>query len=79
MSLDQWLKNNWLKKHKTSPDEIASLLAIVDRDLRDTGGGISADWRFGIAYNAARVACSVSYLTYPAAPATLPALPLLLQ
>jgi len=27
-------------------------LAIVDRDLADAGGGISPDWRFGIAYNA---------------------------
>jgi len=59
MSLDQWLKNNWLKKHKTSPDEIASLLAIADRDLRDTRGGISADWRFGIAYNAALKLCTI--------------------
>lgn len=33
--------------------EITDLLRIIDRDLRDAGGDISADWRFGIAYNAA--------------------------
>lgn len=59
MSLDQWFKNNWLKKHQTTRDEITSLLAIVDRDLQDAKGGISSDWRFGIAYNAALKLCTI--------------------
>ncbi|HML54263.1 MAG TPA: C1 family peptidase [Solidesulfovibrio magneticus] len=48
--------------------------------LRNSWGtGWGEDGYMRIAYDAARVACSVSYLTYPAAPAALPALPLLLQ
>jgi hypothetical protein len=53
MSLKQWAENGWLKSHKTSPQEIRNLLAIVDRDLQDVAGGISADSRLGIAYSAA--------------------------
>lgn len=32
---------------------------IIDRDLKDTEGGISDDWRFGIAYNAALKLCTI--------------------
>ncbi|MBS1810830.1 MAG: hypothetical protein JST84_21880 [Acidobacteria bacterium] len=53
MSLSQWANNGWLRPHQTSPQEIADLFAIVARDLADATGDISADWRFGIAYNAA--------------------------
>jgi hypothetical protein len=53
MSLQSWLDNGWLRGHKTSKKEIADLLKIIDRDLQDAAGSISADWRFGIAYNAA--------------------------
>ncbi len=53
MSLQQWASNGWLRPHQTSPQEIADLFAIVARDLADAAGDISADWRFGIAYNAA--------------------------
>jgi hypothetical protein len=35
MSLKQWADNNWLRPHKTSPQEIGDLLAIVERDLAD--------------------------------------------
>ena len=59
MSLKQWEANGWLRKHETSPDEINNLLMIVDRDLKDASEGISADWRFGIAYNAALNLCTV--------------------
>ena len=59
MSLKQWESNGWLRKHETSPDEINNLLMIVDRDLKDASEGISADWRFGIAYNAALKLCTV--------------------
>jgi hypothetical protein len=59
MSLKQWEANGWLRKHETSPDEINNLLMIVDRDLKDASEGISADWRFGIAYNAALKLCTV--------------------
>ncbi len=35
------------------------MLALVDRDLADSSGEISADWRFGIAYNAALKLCTI--------------------
>ena len=50
---------------------------FILRNSWGTGWGEAGYMR--IAYRAARVSCSVSYLTYPAAPAALPALPLLLQ
>ena len=59
MSLNEWEANGWLRKHETSPDEINNLLMIVDRDLKDASEGISADWRFGIAYNAALKLCTI--------------------
>lgn len=60
MTLNQWASNGWLRPHKTSGEEIGNLLAIVKRDMRDAKEGvISADWRFGIAYNAALKLCTV--------------------
>lgn len=49
-----WLRNSWLVEHKTSPEEIAGLLAIVERDLANAiVAGLSDDWRLNSAYNAA--------------------------
>lgn len=59
MNLKQWLDNGWLRRHQTSGKEISDLMAIVDRDLKDAKEGISDDWRFGIAYNAALKLCTV--------------------
>lgn len=60
MTLKQWSENGWLKTHKTSPQEIGNLLAIVERDIKDASQAeISADWSFGIAYNAALKLCTV--------------------
>lgn len=59
MSLKQWADNGWLRSHQSSPQEIADLFAIVVRDLSDAERDISADWRFGIAYNAALKLCTV--------------------
>ena len=53
------MNNGWLRSHKTSSKEIADLFMIVERDLKDAEGGISDDWRFGIAYNAALKLCAV--------------------
>jgi len=54
LSLNDWLKNGWLIEHKTSPEEIADLFRIVDRDLKDCEVTyLSPDWRLNIAYNAA--------------------------
>ena len=59
MNLKQWADNGWLRSHQTSQQEIADLLAVVERDLADAEGDISADWRFGIAYNAALKLCTI--------------------
>ena len=59
MTLKQWQTNGWLKIEPTSRDEIANMLAMVDRDLHDAAGSISPDWRFGIAYNAALKLCTI--------------------
>lgn len=59
MTLEQWKQNGWLKVEPTSSAEIANLLAIVERDLEDAKSSISADWRFGIAYNAALKLCTI--------------------
>jgi hypothetical protein len=64
MTLKQWSENGWLKPHKTSPQEIGNLLAIVERDIKDASQAeISADWSFGIAYNAALKLCTVLLYT----------------
>lgn len=60
MSLKSWEENGWLRPHRSSRQEIAGLLSIVDRDLADAAeDAISADWRFGIAYNAALKLCAI--------------------
>ena len=54
MTLEDWLKNSWLTKHTSSPEEIENLLSVSDRDLADCRSeGLSADCRMNIAYNAA--------------------------
>ncbi len=53
-NLNKWLKEEKLKEHKTSKEEILKLFKIVDRDLADAEiKGLSADRRFITAYNAA--------------------------
>lgn len=54
MSLTQWEANGWLRRHVPSPQSIANLFAVAARDLHDCKAkGLSDDWRFNIAYNAA--------------------------
>jgi hypothetical protein len=60
MSLDDWLRNDWLKRHTTTKAEIEGLFAIVDRELQDSQvDGVSADGRFGHAYRAALTLATV--------------------
>jgi uncharacterized protein (UPF0332 family) len=59
MTLQNWLEYGWLRAHKSSKKEISDLFQIIDRDLQDAAGDISADWRFGIAYNAALKLCTI--------------------
>lgn len=52
--MSDWARNGWLVEHQTSPQEIADLLGVTDRDLRDCAvKDLSEDWRLAIAYNAA--------------------------
>ena len=59
MSLHDWHKAGWLRPHQTTKSQISDLFGIVDRDLEDAGRGLSADWQFGIAYNAALKLCTI--------------------
>lgn len=61
MSLEKWAEYGWLKAEPTSRDEIKSLLAIVDRDLKDASVlGVSEDRRFEAAFSAARTAATIA-------------------
>jgi hypothetical protein len=61
VSLREWLRNGWLTEHVTSPEEVRDLLGVCDRDLGDCRTpGLSADWRFSIAYNAALSAATAA-------------------
>ena len=63
MSLQNWEKNNWLVKHKPTAGEIAQLLGIADRDLKDCQTeDLSTDWKLNIAYNAALQTATVALL-----------------
>ncbi len=54
MSLEKWVEYGWLRREPTSPDEIRSLLGIVDRSLADAKvEAVSTDLRFIAAFNAA--------------------------
>lgn len=60
MSLQQWHKNGWLRKHETNRKQITDLFDIVERDLADAKTArLSSDWQFGIAYNAALKLCTI--------------------
>lgn len=59
MRLQQWAANGWLRPHQTTRQQITDLLAIVERDLDDSTRDLSADWQFGIAYNAVLKLCTI--------------------
>ncbi len=60
MTLREYAAKGWLRPHTTSAREIKDLLTIVNRDLDDAAQKtLSADWRFGIAYNAALKLCTI--------------------
>lgn len=61
MSLADWLNNSWLVEHQSSAEEIAALLAVVERDLANaTLEGLAEDWKLNIAYNAALQSATVA-------------------
>jgi hypothetical protein len=54
MSLQVYLRNNWIRKHESSVGKITNLFAIADRDIRESQTpGLGPEWRFDIAYNSA--------------------------
>ncbi len=53
-TLDIWVSNGSLQRHTSSPEEIADLLSVVERDIAAAQTpGLSDDWKLAIAYNAA--------------------------
>ena len=63
MSLQNWEKNSWLVKHKPSAGEIAQLLGLADRDLKDSQiRDLTADWKLNIAYNSALQSATAALL-----------------
>lgn len=61
MSLEDWLTDKLIVKHRPSAGEIAQLLHICDRDLEEVAIiGLSPDWRLSIAHNAAVQAARVA-------------------
>lgn len=61
MSLRDWQRNSWLVEHKSSPEEIAALRALVERDLANAKvAGLADDWRLSIGYNAALQAATAA-------------------
>lgn len=54
MSLEDWLNDKLVVKHRPSAREIAELLHICDRDLEKARiSELGPDWRLSIAHNAA--------------------------
>ena len=52
-TLQDWLRNGWLREHKSSRQEIGELFAVADRDLSACQTpDLHLDWAFNIAYNA---------------------------
>jgi HEPN domain-containing protein len=53
-TLDVWVSSGSLQRHTSSPEEIADLLSVVERDIAAAQTqGLSDDWKLTIAYNAA--------------------------
>jgi hypothetical protein len=54
VSLKDWFANRWIVAHEPTREEVASLLAVVDRDLKDAAvRGLSTDAQLAMTYNAA--------------------------
>ena len=60
MSLKDFLHEGRLTRHKTSKDEIRSLMQVVDRDIKDAKvPELSTDRKFATAYNAVLILATV--------------------
>jgi len=64
MSLENWLNDKLIVRHRPSAGEVAELLHICDRDLEKTGIiELGPDWRLSIAHNAAVQAAKAALAT----------------
>lgn len=59
MSLEDWLKASWLRRHNTSREEIIELVGVLERSMRDADANISDDLRFAVIYEAALTLCTI--------------------
>ena len=60
MRLEQWAKNDWLRTHRTTPQEIRELFTAAAEDLTSAGSDPSVAWRFTKGYTAAFRMCSAA-------------------
>jgi hypothetical protein len=61
MTLEEWQKNKWLKREPSSGKEIADLLGLVERNLRDAEVDlISLDARLQFVFNAALISATIA-------------------
>lgn len=64
MSLENWVKNNWLERRRADAAEIARLLALADSRLKDyrraVAGKLSADVQLFLAYDAIRISATAA-------------------
>lgn len=64
MSLENWVKNNWLERRDSDAAEIARLLALADGRLKDyrraVAGKLSADVQLFLAYDAIRISATAA-------------------
>lgn len=64
MSLENWVKNNWLEHQMSDAPEIARLLALADGRLEDyrraLAGKLSADVQLSLAYDAIRISATAA-------------------
>jgi hypothetical protein len=64
MSLQNWVKNNWLEQRDSDAAEIARLLALADGRLKDyrraVAGKLSADVQLFLAYDAIRISATAA-------------------
>jgi hypothetical protein len=61
MSLETYLRNNWIHRHESSVDEIRRLISVADRDIQQSQtSGLGPEWRFDIAYNSALQSATAS-------------------
>ena len=64
MSLQNWVKNNWVEQRDSDAAEIARLLTLADGRLKDyrraVAGKLSADVQLFLAYDAIRISATAA-------------------